>query len=201
MLWGLQQLLWWGVDQKGSGLRSPLPPLPVVCTDWRSRSLGALPGCSGAWWGAKDRWRDWSISSLALALEGTRHCPVGSAPPVSGSFAFHVLRKGGRAWVLAGRCILCIHGGWLLRGRQPALIKAVKYLKSVSCLCELTSSMNTFPISTEHPPSAGLSARGCGVTGIRTDIVLVMQPAEGAGQTRSRQRGRTVADVVRAKKR
>lgn len=60
-----------------------------------------------------------------LAPEGTRHCHLQSPPFAFGSFAFHVLQQDGRTWVLAGLCILCIHGGGLLRGRQPAPNKVV----------------------------------------------------------------------------
>lgn len=46
----------------------PLPPLPIVCTDWRSPASCALP-CGSGGWGAEERWGDLSVPSLGVGSQ------------------------------------------------------------------------------------------------------------------------------------
>lgn len=64
------------------------------------------------------------VLAWELVPKGTRHCHY-RAPFGVVSFACYVLQNGGGVWALAGLCILCIHGGWLLQGQQPAPNKVV----------------------------------------------------------------------------
>lgn len=110
--WGLQQLLLWGVAQEGPGLRSPLPPLPTMCTDWRS--LSAWPGPAARWGG--HRCRDVRVSGL----EGT----VIMEPPLCLVPLHSVFCRG---WETGyRRAVYTVYtGGWLLRGQQPSPNKVV----------------------------------------------------------------------------
>ena len=105
--------------------QEPLPPLPVVCTDWRISTSWASP-CWSRGRGAEDGRRDPSAPSLGTGSR--RHYTLSFTETPLCLVLLHsvcVLQKDGRTWVLAGLCILCIRGSWPLRGQRPAPNKVV----------------------------------------------------------------------------